>query len=520
MATMTLGGSPQPGRWLRALRVLTLPGLIVTFGLVGGLLSSRGKPQFVAVFMGLVLAAMLVAARKAIFWFVVVCALVVTGVAQLYFPDARLIRYVASAASLALLLHWVTDQFMQPRRTIDEPLPAPIIWAFCFLVIAIVSTIANFGDPAVALMGTKSYFQMWVFFLGVVFLHWGRAFDRQLWRGLLLLALLQLPFAAHEYLVLMPRRYFYMSEGVIPADVIAGTFGAQALGGGANAVLAAYQVIIVGLVLAMWKNGVMGTFRMGVLAALLLSPLVVNQARVSVLYVLLTFVLVFWRDIARKPGKFLAASCGMAGLVAVLMTAIMLTHPGGALQSWSEVVETAYEQQTAAVHRHEGQYELTRWSALTFWAEQHVRANPVQTLLGHGPGASREPDTTTVLEVTDTLAQKKYPGMRIGYTGLSALLWDTGVVGTLCVLGMFASAFFMAGRLATHYRLRRDGFHTAMFEGLQAAMAVLALSLAHKDFFVVHLPYQAIVYLLTGFIANSWLLLVRQQEPGYEARDV
>ena len=87
------------------------------------------------------------------------------------------------------------------------------------------------------------------------------------------------------------------------------------------------------------------------------------------------------------------------------------------------------------------------------------------------------------------------------------------MLGLVCVLGMFASAFFMAGRLARALPRRRDGFRHGLFEGLQAAMAVLTLSLAHKDFFVVHLPYQAIVYLLIGFIANAWLVIVRQQEP-------
>jgi hypothetical protein len=520
MATTTLSGSPLPGRLLPALRALVVPGLIVTLGLVGGLLSARGKPQFVAVFMGLVLAALVVTSRKAIFWFVVFCAMAVTGVAQLYFPEARLIRYVAPAASLALLLHWVTDQFMHRQRTADEPLPAPVIWALGFAAIAIVSTTLNFSDPAVALMGIKSYFQMWVFFLGVAFLHWNRSFGRQLWKGLLLLALLQLPFAAHQYFVLVPRRYFYISEGVIPADVIAGTFGAQALGGGANAVLAAFQVIIVGFLLALWKNGLMGMLRTVAMALLLIAPLFVNQARVSVLYVLLVFMVIFWRDLVRSPGKFLAALLGMAGLVAVLLTALMLTHPGGKTTTFSAAVQKVYEQQTGTAQERKGRNELSRWSALTFWAEEHVRENPVRTLLGHGPGASRAPDTTTVLEVSDTLAQRKYTGLRIGYTGLSALLWDTGLLGTICVLGMFASAFLMAGRLAAHFRRTRDAFHTALFEGLQAAMAVLALSLAHKDFFVIHLPYQALLYVLIGFIANSWLLLVRQQGPGYEVRDV
>src|SRR5512135_2963670 len=118
MAT-TLSGSPPPSRWLRTRRALTAPGLILAFGLVGGVLSSRGKPQFVAVFMGLLLAAMVVSSRKAIFWFVTICAVVATGAAQLYYPDARLVRYVAPAASLALLLHWVSDQFMHARRTSD-----------------------------------------------------------------------------------------------------------------------------------------------------------------------------------------------------------------------------------------------------------------------------------------------------------------------------------------------------------------------------------------------------------------
>ena len=118
--TTTLGGGPVPSRWGRAARLLTIPGLIITFGLVGGVLAALGKVQLAAIFVGLVLAGLVVVSRKAIFWFVLVAAVVVTGVAQLYFPDAKLVRYVVPAASLAFLLHWVTDQFTHRRRTVDE----------------------------------------------------------------------------------------------------------------------------------------------------------------------------------------------------------------------------------------------------------------------------------------------------------------------------------------------------------------------------------------------------------------
>ena len=120
--------------------------------------------------------------------------------------------------------------------------------------------------------------------------------------GLLLIALLQLPFAAHQYLCLVPKR-IGLGEGIVPADVVAGTFGATLLGGGANAVLAAFLVIVVGLLLALWKNGVLSAADGQLLSLLLLTPLLVNQAKVAVLYLPLMFVVIFYRDIVRRPGK-------------------------------------------------------------------------------------------------------------------------------------------------------------------------------------------------------------------------
>jgi hypothetical protein len=137
----------------------------------------------------------------------------------------------------------------------------------------------------------------------------------------------------------------------------------------------------------------------------------------------------------------------------------------------------------------------------------------VHALVGHGLGASREQEDSGLVH---TLAEQKYPGLNIGHTAVSALLWDTGVIGLVTVLGMLGSAFLMAGSLARHYR-GRDAFRCGLYEGLQAAIAVLALGLAHKDFFVVHIPYQTVTYLIIGYVANGWLDMVRK-EPRRHAR--
>lgn len=492
----------QPGNRMPWLAL----GAAIALGMAGGLIGASGRLELTAIVLGLVVAALVVMSRPALFWFVVVGALVVTGAAQLYLPNSRYLRYVVPLASLGFLLHWLGDALA--RR--DEPgwIPPPMVWALLFAAIGIVSLLLNLVNPMVALLGLKNYFQMWVFFLGLAFLTWHRGFSRHIFVGLLLIGLLQLPFAAHQYFQLVPLRVG-LGDGIVPADVVAGTFGAMLLGGGANAVLAAFQVILVGLLLAMWKHGRLSLIATVVVSAALLTPLLVNQAKIAVLYLPLMFIVVFHRDILRRPGKFLLAGVGLAGLVAVLLTALTLTNPSGPMGKWSDLVESVVTRQTATVEERQGQYAaLSRWTALTFWAQEHVRANPVQTLLGHGPGASREPDGA--VEVSSTLAQRKYPGLRIGYTAVSSLLWDVGIVGLAAVLGMFGSAFLVAGRLARHYR-DIDPFQSALFDGLQAAIAVLVLSLAHKDFFVVHIPFQALTYLVIGFIASAWMQLTREQ---------
>lgn len=502
-------------QWHAAGRDLVVLGLVGACGVFGGVLSAVGRPELTAIFIGLALAALLMSSRVAIFWFVVFGALVVTGVAQLYLPGtgARYVRYVIPLASLALLLHWVNGQLLARPRDRDDLVPMPVVWALAFAATGIVSVMVNLSGLDVAFVGARNYFQMGAFFLGVAFLPWDHArLDRALVRVLVAIALLQLPFAFHQYFYLVPLR-IGIGDGIVPVDVVAGTFGANLYGGGANAVLAAFQVIVFALLLALWKNGAISLPGMAIPALLLLAPLAVNQAKVAVLYVPLVFLVLFRRDFIVKPGKFLIAGIGVAGVFAVLMTALMLTHPTGRLNSWQELVDFVVQRQTATIEERGEHYSaLSRWTALTFWAEQHATANPVNTLLGHGLGASREQDSGE--DPVKTLAERRYPGLNIGYTAVSALLWDTGVVGLVAVLGMFASGFLMAGWVARHYR-NRDPLRCSVYEGMQAGIAVLALGLAHKDFFIVHIPYQTLTYLLIGYVANAWLQIVRSQGRGH-----
>ena len=199
------------GDWMRATRLLLVLGLMGFFGLFAGVLGASGRPELTAIFLGLLLALMIVSSRVAVLWFVIIGGLVVTGVAQLYLPGSRYVRYVVPLVSLALLLHWIIDTLSTPStpaRDKDEALPSPIAWATAFAVTGIASVLINLSSLDVTLVGTKNYFQMWGLLLGMAFVRWNNSLAKGLLWGLVLIALLQLPFAAHQYLFLVPEAHW------------------------------------------------------------------------------------------------------------------------------------------------------------------------------------------------------------------------------------------------------------------------------------------------------------------------
>ena len=148
-----------------------------------------------------------------------------------------------------------------------------------------------------------------------------------------------------------------------------------------------------------------------------------------------------------------------------------------------------------------GEFYLNRFTVVPFWAQEHSVRRPMTLLIGHGPRASREGDGG--INSGSDFASRNYPGMGIGLVGVSAVLWETGLLGFACVVAMFWYAFRMAGELRN--RFMADPYMSGVFSGLQAGVAILALSMFHKAFFVFDIGYQTIVMLLFGYLAYYYM---------------
>lgn len=471
---------------------------LVSAGVLAGWVASAEDTVLLALFAAVIAGAVIAFFPRALLVLTLVGGLVVAGLARLYVPQLQEVRWLIAIGALALgaygLTRWLLSTSSFGGRSPRPPLPETLLWGGAFVGVIAISTLLNWKGLSTAVVGFKGYFQMWGLLLALAFIRWPETLINRLPALLLAVAWLQLPFALHQYLVLVPYRTGL--ESVVPVDIVAGTFGGQKDGGGANAVLAAFLLLVVAGLVSSWKEGVI-TGKKAVLFCLpLLAPIAINEAKVSLVYVIVIFGLLFARDAVERPLRFFTALMALIAVLALLASAFVALAPRE-LGSVSELVEFIYEGNVESSQTFSG--ELTRWGAVEYWAERHGGLENIEAvLLGHGVGTTRAGAEFG----TPVFASAFDPDLNVGRLGATAVLWDSGVLGLVCVTGFFWAAFRQAGLLAGQYAQVAE--KRAMFRAIQAGVAVFYLSFWHKNFFVFQVGYQTVLLLVFGYLAY-WL---------------
>ncbi len=483
--------------------VLILPAMVLLAAALG-FIASTGNLALAAVSTGALLALLLVCMPNLMFWALVAGGMVVSGLAMLYVPQLQLVRWAVALGALAMVGMALLLKITSPSRYTDLPPVTQTRLLLAFIAVVAFSGLANEMGNAALVVGMKRYFQVAGLYFAIVMIRWPWPIVENLPRFALGVAFLQLPFVAHQVLVLVPRRVGY-GNGVVPYDIVAGTFGAAEFGGGANAVLSAYLLIVVAVLFALWNSQAITFKKLMLLSLPLFVPVFLNESKVSAFYFVIIILVVMKNEIAARPGRAIASGMLLAGVLAGMFAMYSVYYSDRSFNDES-LIERTIKYNFSDEQGH-GEFALNRFTVLPHWAQEHSIRDPLHLLIGHGPKSSREDQGA--LTTTDTLATKRYPGMGIGLIAASALLWETGVIGFGLVLAMFWWAFAAAGKLRKYYE--HDKFHTGVFSGLQAAVAILALSLFHKAFFVFDIGYQTIVMLLFGYIAYYRSMMLGEQ---------
>ncbi|WP_292986719.1 hypothetical protein [Nitrosomonas sp.] len=305
----------------------------------------------------------------------------------------------------------------------------------------------------------------------------------------MLTALLQLPFAVHQLIFWVPLRESIKSAfpGMVPVDVVAGTFGSSFTGGGASAEMATFLIIILGFLLARRMEKTLSVKHFTLLAPIVLMPLFLGETK-AVLFMLPLMFLVLYRHKLLVRIRY-----WLLGLI--FITIIMLTA-GYAYMSF--LPEKTQEELIADTidynfkERGYGNNYLNRTTVLTFWADNQKISNPVALVFGNGLGASHS--------ATGGHIAIHFPKYGIGLTAASTLLWDLGIFG----FGLFVSILILAWRCANQLiRKSTSQMVRADAVAIQAALALFAFYLFYRIGVLELLSFQIVFAMLLGYLA--WL---------------
>ena len=475
--------------------VLVTTGLLLSVG--GGMLMGAGSIPLT--FVGLIALAGMVALLRPVasLYLVVVAGLVVVGIARLYFPGLEKLQW--GVAGLATLLggFGLLSHLFKPVRRLEIPPNSGVLAVLLLLICA--SSIVNAQSPNQFIYGFKGYFQVVGLFFAISLLGLSNKALNNLPKLLVAIAMIQLPFVLHQWFVLVPQRV-RLGSGVVAEDVVAGTMGANAVGGGSNAILSILLITAISIVAAGYKRAQLKPWKAALIIVVCTVPLLLNSNRIASLYLFIVFLMIFGPAMFRRISRFFAGALLTTLLVAAsIWVSLNLGSRAEEYTDWQDLVTTTIERNTAPEIGY-GTMELNRLGSLTFWwNEQLARPNLQKLLFGSGPGAAREAQDS-VLPVK-TLASTRYAGVGIGLTGISTLLWELGIVGLLVVLALHVGAYKSAHYLVTH--LGTNPYRQYIAEGFQAAIVVYALALFHKNFFVFHIAYQTLFFTVLGTL-SAW----------------
>jgi hypothetical protein len=461
---------------------------VISLAVFFGVIAATGSPILVGMATGLLMGALLLAKPSWNIWVILVLGLMVAGLIPIW-ADELGSKAVWGISILGFILMISALFRVATKPGVARNTPAFVWVALVFVFYAVFNSLIQWNSLGELLGGFKRYFQVFGLFFALTWLTIDEQ-DIHRWRKLfVIVALVQLPFAIYELISLVPLRETlkYAYPGLVPVDVVAGTFGVSISGGGANGEMATFLIIVLAFLLARRRENLLPASRLFWLAPFVLAPLFMGETKAVVILLPLMFLLLYRREILSRPHYALLWLCIGALLSVAAAYAYLNTTK---YHSFDGLITNTLDYNV--YERGHGGYKLNRTSVLTFWAGEQGLHDPVSPILGNGLGSSHDK--------TGGHIARRYPGFGVGLTGMSTLLWDQGIVGTVLYLAILALAWRVAGRLR---RESSEPWVRADAAAIQTTFPLFAFFLFYRIALLEILSFQIVFAALLGYLA--WL---------------
>ncbi len=375
--------------------------------------------------------------------------------------------------------HTSTIKYRRPGVTSEEV--SPVVWAVVsYFTLILISIVLNRPTPLQGLVGAKLYVFVWgVFFLLVVSPISPKVLE-QMWRGFLVIAVLQFPFALYQRLVEVPKRGMTVSR----LDAVVGSFPGTEMGGASGA-LAVFLVFSMALAISLWRNKLLSGTSACIVIIASLASIALGEVKVILVLFPLAFIVLNRRELVWRPLYFL----GTGFIVVSLLGGILWVYRDAAkIRSGPDLTMSQHIERSVnyildpnEIHFQTG--EVGRFAALNLWLRDG-RRTPQTMLLGYSPAASQNSTLGR-----GELASRYYP-LKINGTTTAGMLWDIGALGFASFVAVIVIAFFQALRLSSLAHI--PPFHRSALDACAVLLALVGVTLPYNNDILITPPLQVL----------------------------
>lgn len=422
-------------------------------------------------------------------WIIFFAAFLITG------PSAYFIRFsqlqwltvfVSVALLLPALLYLLRTQInTQPTRFLNH-----FFWPGIFLLLVALSTLISdpqFGD---LVNGSRHYFLMWplmlVFMIGLVH----QDTQVQIWKALMIVAVLQLPMALYQYFFVALK-----SMRASPWDAVIGTFPGNIEGGGESAGMAFMLLIAMLTAIALWREGKLRGIWMALVVLTGLGTLVLAEVKAVVMLLPLAIGLYYRRELMKKPLESILVVIGTLVLAGGIFVAYEKFHYGNipVYSANANQASSTYDRVMNALNPEAESFggdELGRVTHIVSWWELNIKNGDLQhSLFGYGMGAT----FASRFGVGELVSRFPYS---LAESSTIVLLWEVGILGHLAFLIVLLSGARTSGRAANNEAI--PDIHRVFLRVGAVGLLLLAITLPYKSFHLHANPIQFLMMFMLG----------------------
>lgn len=421
-----------------------------------------------------------------IVWFIFLITFLITGPIS-YFIQLTQLQWLTVLMSATLLLPVLLHLLRSKTRTLSSTISSDLFWPVFFLFLVTFSTVIDQPQFADFVNASRHYFLMWPLMLVFMFGLVRQEMLVQLWKALMIVAILQLPMALYQYFFVAQK-----STRLSPWDAVIGTFHGNIEGGGDSAAMAIMLLIAMLTAIALWRGGKLNGAWMTLVVTTGLGTLALAEVKAAVLLLPVVIGLYYRRELLRRPIES----------IAVLVIAFLLV--GGLLLIYEKLhykdtfsrnqATSTYDLILNELDPEKGSAEkgdLGRIQHLVNWWDNNIKSGDLHhSFFGYGMGATMH---ASRLGVGELVYRFRYP---LTTSSSIILLWETGILGHLAFFVVLLSGARTSERAAKNESVPE--IHRILLRVGAVGLLLLAITLLYRNFHFYSNPIQFLMMLMLG----------------------